>query len=76
MTTSMFLGVVVNSSNAPLSITEIRPIDTSRPLTRLFRVNRNIVWSATSPATAASATANTTATGNGNIARSVKYQVA
>ena len=72
----MFLGVVVNSSSAPLSITEIRPIETSSPLTRLLRVNRNNAWSAISPATAASATASTTATGNGNIARSVKYQVA
>ena len=59
----MFFGVVVNRYCAALSITEIRPIETRRPLTRLFRVNRNSVWSATSPAKAAIATASATETG-------------
>ena len=49
-TKSMFLGVAVNSSSAPLSITEIRPIETSRPLTRLLRVNRNSARSDRKPA--------------------------
>ena len=38
-TKSMFFGVAVKSKSAPLSMIEIRPMDTSRPLTRLLRVN-------------------------------------
>ena len=59
----MFFGVEVQISSAAPSITAISPIETSRPLTRLLRVKRNSVWSATSPASAVTATAPTTATG-------------
>ena len=46
-TYSMFCGVVVQTMSTRATITEIRPIETIRPLIRLLRVKRKSAWSTT-----------------------------